>query len=97
MAAELYDAQVATRFFQRGSTTIEAVAGVDLSIGAGEFVALEDPSGSGKTSLLQLLGALDRPTSGKVCFEGRDLGALGDRELRISGCAPSGSSSSSST
>jgi len=73
--------QGATRFFQRGSTTIEAVAGVDLSIGAGEFVALEGPSGSGKTSLLQLLGALDRPTSGKVFFEGRDLGALGDREL----------------
>ena len=77
----LYDVKGAKRFFQRGPTTIEAVGGVDLQIEAGEFVALEGPSGSGKTTLLQLLGALDRPSSGSVLFEGRDLGALGDREL----------------
>jgi putative ABC transport system ATP-binding protein len=77
----LYEVKGAKRFFQRGGTTIEAVGGVDLEIGAGEFVALEGPSGSGKTTLLQLLGALDRPSAGSVCFEGRDLGVLGDREL----------------
>jgi len=77
----LYDVQGATRFFQRGPTTIQAVGGVDLEIGAGELVAIEGPSGSGKTTLLQLLGALDRPSSGHVLFEGRDLGALADREL----------------
>jgi putative ABC transport system ATP-binding protein len=81
MDAVLYDVKNARRLFQRGPTTIEAVAGVDLQIGAGEFVALEGPSGSGKTTLLQLLGALDRPSSGSVFFEGRDLGALADNEL----------------
>jgi putative ABC transport system ATP-binding protein len=79
--ALLYDVRGAKRFFQRGPATIEAVGGVDLQIGAGQFVALEGPSGSGKTTLLQLLGALDRPSAGCVLFEGRDLGVLGDREL----------------
>ena len=81
MERVLYDLRGAKRLFQRGPATIEAVAGVDLQIGAGEFVALEGPSGSGKTTLLQLLGALDRPSSGSVSFEGRDLGSLADREL----------------
>ena len=81
MAEPLYEVRSAKRFFQRGSSVIEAVGGVDLQIVAGEFVALEGPSGSGKTTLLQLLGALDRPSSGTVLFEGRDLGALGDGEL----------------
>jgi putative ABC transport system ATP-binding protein len=69
------------KFFQRGPTTVRALDGVDLEIGAGEFVALEGPSGSGKTTLLQLLGALDRPSSGDVVFEGRDLARLPDHEL----------------
>jgi putative ABC transport system ATP-binding protein len=81
VAPVLYEVKGAERFFQRGPTTIQAVGGVDLQIGEGEFVALEGPSGSGKTTLLQLLGALDRPSGGSVCFEGRDLGVLGDREL----------------
>lgn len=81
MAGTQYELHGATRFFHRGGTTIRAVAGVDLTIAPGEFVALEGPSGSGKTTLLQLLGALDRPDDGQVLFDGRDLGALGDREL----------------
>jgi putative ABC transport system ATP-binding protein len=70
-----------SKFFQRGPTTVRALDGVDIEIGAGEFVALEGPSGSGKTTLLQLLGALDRPSSGDVVFEGRDLARLPDHEL----------------
>jgi putative ABC transport system ATP-binding protein len=77
----LYDVRGATRQFSKGALRVRAVNEVDLTIEAGEFVALEGPSGSGKTTLLQLLGALDRPTSGHVYFEGRDLAALRDREL----------------
>ena len=77
----LYELRDATRRFRRGGATISAVAGIDLELPAGGFVALEGPSGSGKTTLLQLLGALDRASSGQVFFDGRDLGALPDREL----------------
>jgi putative ABC transport system ATP-binding protein len=69
------------KVFSRGPTLIHAVRDVELTIEAGELVALEGPSGSGKTTLLQLLGALDRPSSGHVRFEGRDLAELPDGEL----------------
>jgi putative ABC transport system ATP-binding protein len=81
MEPALYELRSVAKFFQRGPTTVRALDGIDLSIGAGEFVALEGPSGSGKTTLLQLLGALDRPSSGEVLFEGRDLARLPDHEL----------------
>ena len=77
----LYELRGAARRFRRGDATISAVDDVDLELAAGGFVALEGPSGSGKTTLLQLLGALDRASGGQVFFDGRDLGALPDREL----------------
>jgi putative ABC transport system ATP-binding protein len=77
----LYEVRGASRFFQRGPTTVRALDCIDLDVGAGELVALVGPSGSGKTTLLQLLGALDRPSEGSVRFEGRDLGALADGDL----------------
>jgi ABC-type lipoprotein export system ATPase subunit len=54
---------------------IEALRGVDLTIGAGEFLAITGPSGSGKSTLLQLLGGLDSPTTGQVFFQGLALGS----------------------
>ncbi len=77
----LYELSDVAKVFRKGSVEVRAVDGVDLTIEAGELVALEGPSGSGKTTLLQLLGALDRPTSGHVFFEGRDLAQLRDNEL----------------
>jgi putative ABC transport system ATP-binding protein len=81
MDAPLYDVQAASKVFSKGPLKVRAVNDVNLTIAAGEFVALEGPSGSGKTTLLQLLGALDRPSDGHVFFEGRDLAGLRDHEL----------------
>ncbi len=67
--------------FTRGALVVNALQDVNLGIEAGEFVALEGRSGWGKTTLLQLLGALDRPSSGRVFFEGRDLARLPDSDL----------------
>jgi putative ABC transport system ATP-binding protein len=57
---------------------IRALAGVDLDVGAGEFVAVEGPSGCGKSTLLHLIAALDRPDAGTIRVNGRDLAAERD-------------------
>lgn len=69
------------RHYQMGQTVIRAVDGVSIDISAGEFAALLGSSGSGKSSLLNLLAGLDRPTSGSVVVQGRKLGTLSRDEL----------------
>jgi putative ABC transport system ATP-binding protein len=76
-----YELSGVGKSFTRGPAIINAVLDVDLTIEAGELLAIEGPSGSGKTTLLQLLGALDRPSNGRVAFDGRDLAGLPDAEL----------------
>jgi putative ABC transport system ATP-binding protein len=70
-----------TKTYQQGAVEVAALRGLDLDIGAGEFTALCGPSGSGKTTALNLIGALDEPTSGTVRVDGRLLGELSRREL----------------
>lgn len=64
-----------------GDARVTALAGVSFEVEAGDFVALMGPSGCGKSTLLHLCGAMDRPTSGALKLNDRDLSAMGDDEL----------------
>jgi putative ABC transport system ATP-binding protein len=64
-----------------GSTTVQALKGVDLTIEPGEFVSIAGPSGSGKTTLLNLVGCVDVPTRGEVRVAGQSIGTLTEAEL----------------
>jgi putative ABC transport system ATP-binding protein len=69
------------RHYQMGSATIRAVDGVSLTVEAGEFIALLGASGSGKSSLLNLLAGLDSPSAGSVIVENQSLSGLSREEL----------------
>ena len=60
---------------------VAAVREVSLRIGRGELVAIVGPSGSGKSSMLNLMGSLDRPSAGRVLIDGHDVASLSDREV----------------
>jgi putative ABC transport system ATP-binding protein len=65
-----------TKVYRQGELEVHALRGVDVQVGAGEFSALAGPSGCGKTTLLNLIGALDEPTSGQLTVAGRDVTRL---------------------
>jgi len=69
------------RHYAMGESLIRAVDGISIDVPAGEFVALLGTSGSGKSSLLNLIAGLDRPTSGAVIVEGKDLARLSREDL----------------
>ena len=67
-----------TRF---GGVKVEALSDVSFTVEQGEYLAIMGESGAGKTTLLNILAALDRPTGGSVCLNGRDITKISDREL----------------
>ena len=80
VATELAVLDGVTKTYGEGPLAVQALRGVDLSIGAGEFVVVLGPSGSGKTTLLNLLGAIESPTAGRLMVAGSDLATMGTDE-----------------
>src|SRR3989338_5913440 len=70
-----------TKTYSTGSVELQALKGVSFSVQSGEFIAIMGPSGSGKSTIMQIIGALDTPTSGTYRLEGRDVSMLNDDEL----------------
>jgi putative ABC transport system ATP-binding protein len=70
-----------TKLYQKGRRTVPAVRDLDLVIGDGEWLAVQGRTGHGKSTLLNLLGGLDRPTEGTVELDGAGLGALRETQL----------------
>jgi lipoprotein-releasing system ATP-binding protein len=72
-----------TKEYVDGPRVVRVLTGLELSIAAGERVAIVGESGVGKSTLLHILGTLDRPTSGEVWFDGEDLATKSDHELAL--------------
>jgi putative ABC transport system ATP-binding protein len=70
-----------TKTYDLGKLQVQALAGVNLGITAGEYVAIMGPSGCGKTTFMNLLGCLDTPTAGEYLLDGQSVAGLGDSRL----------------
>ena len=86
----ILEARDLVKRYPLGNRTVEALRGVSLSVTQGEFLAIMGSSGSGKSTMLQLLGGLDRPTSGEVVIDGVNLAQLNDEETTLTRRAKTG-------
>ena len=77
----MYQLTDVSKEFRQGNRTIQAVSHLNLTVDDGEWLAIRGRTGHGKSTLLNLLGGLDRPTSGQVALDQRDLARLGDTAL----------------
>jgi lipoprotein-releasing system ATP-binding protein len=80
---ELIQVQQLCKFFGNGAKRVEVLKGIDLTFLQSEKAAIVGASGVGKTTLLHILGTLDRPTSGKVLYQGKDVFAMNEREVAL--------------
>ncbi|MET7985688.1 ATP-binding cassette domain-containing protein, partial [Streptomyces sp. NPDC005281] len=74
----MYELRGVTKRYTRGKDTINALDGIDLTIGDGDRLVIQGPTGGGKSTLLQMLGGLDRPTAGSVELDGTDMAKLSE-------------------
>jgi len=77
----MYELTDVSKTYSTGSRSVEAVSELDLTVADGEWLAVQGRTGHGKSTLLNLLGGLDRATSGQVKLDGRDLARMRDGEL----------------
>ncbi|WP_030745974.1 ABC transporter ATP-binding protein [Streptomyces sp. NRRL S-31] len=77
----MYELKNVTKRYTRGKDTVHALDGVDLTIPDGDRLVIQGPTGGGKSTLLQMLGGLDRPSSGEVMLDGTDLAGLSEARL----------------
>ncbi|CAL9478136.1 putative ABC transporter ATP-binding protein YknY [Streptomyces sp. enrichment culture] len=77
----MYELRAVTKHYTRSKDTVQALDGIDLTIPDGDRLVIQGPTGGGKSTLLQMLGGLDRPTSGQVVLDGTDLAALPEARL----------------
>jgi putative ABC transport system ATP-binding protein len=77
----MYKLTGVTKNYHKGNRLVAALRGVDLTIEDGEWLSIQGRTGHGKTTLLQLLGGLDRPSEGIVDFDGQDLACLREAQL----------------
>ncbi|MFD9191004.1 ABC transporter ATP-binding protein [Streptomyces phaeochromogenes] len=77
----MYELRGVTKRYKRGKESVDALDGVDLTIGDGDRLVIQGPTGGGKSTLLQMLGGLDRPTAGSVELDGTDLAKLSESKL----------------
>jgi putative ABC transport system ATP-binding protein len=77
----MYRLSGVTKQYKKGRDVVQALRGVDLAISGGEWLAIQGPTGHGKSTLLQILGGLDRPTSGHVNFDGQDLATTRENQV----------------
>ena len=72
-----------TKIYGDGENAVHALRGINLTVEKGEFTAIVGTSGSGKSTMLHMLGGLDRPTTGKVMVDGKDIFSLSEEQLTI--------------
>jgi len=77
----MYEITGLTKQYKGKKAVVNALSGVDVTIPDGDMLAIQGPTGHGKSTLLQLLGGLDRPSGGTLLFDGRDMAKMGEMQL----------------